>query len=250
MKISKTRWKKAQEFELNDWIAQPDIVKKEWEEAYRKYHEYFTALEIKLNITNSWKILDVGCNITCISRMIKKGEHYGLEPLADLLEIQKAVPEVKVFQGMGENIPFANDFFDLVICRNVLDHTFSPPQVIAEINRVLKPNGYLLLGSYVYNPFIYFVKNLSEIINILPNVGHPHTYTMNSLENLTKKYFNILDRKIIYEGKSPNDFGKIDEIKNNLPLIQKIVLFINDKLIFNKWFVREYSLLCQNKKLN
>ncbi len=243
MKIPKSRWEEAQDFELHDWKEQKDIVKKEWDEAYRKYNTYFTELENNLKVTEKWNILDVGCNLTCISRMIKKGNHIGVEPLADALKIQDAVPNVKIYQGMGENMPFDKEYFDLIICRNVIDHTHDPQKVILEIQRVLKPGGYFLLACYIYNPFISFVKNFGEGIKVLRNVGHPHTYTMKSLEGLIQNNFSVIDRKIIYEGISPNDFGKIDEVQDNLPLVQKLVMFVNDKILRNKWFVREYTLL-------
>jgi hypothetical protein len=100
-----------------------------------------------------------------------------------------------------------------------------------------------MLANYVYNPFINFVKNLGEIIWVFRNVGHPHTYTSESLEQMVSSHFKIIDRKVIYEGKDSQDFGKVHEVKGNLPLIQKIVLKLNSLLGF-RWFVREYAILC------
>jgi SAM-dependent methyltransferase len=250
MKITKQRWAEAQEFELNDWKNEQSIVEKEWEEAHRKYNDYFRYLENKLEVSDLWKILDVGCNLTCISRMIEKGEHYGVEPLADALEMDSQVPDVKIVQGMGEDMPFDDNFFDLVVCRNVIDHTMAPEGVVKECFRVLKPGGYLILASYVYNPFITITKNFGELISIFRNVGHPHTYTMRGLEALARDngYFEILENKSIYIGKSPNDFGKIDEAAGNLSTVEKLVLFVNDNILRYTWFVREYSLLCKAKK--
>ena len=48
--------------------------------------------------------------------------------------------------GRGEQIPFAEDQFDLVICTQVLEYIPEPATVIAEIHRVLKPGGCLLLS--------------------------------------------------------------------------------------------------------
>jgi len=46
----------------------------------------------------------------------------------------------------GEQIPLANEQFDLVICTQVLQYVAQPSAVIAEIHRVLKPGGCLLLS--------------------------------------------------------------------------------------------------------
>jgi 2-polyprenyl-6-hydroxyphenyl methylase/3-demethylubiquinone-9 3-methyltransferase len=43
--------------------------------------------------------------------------------------------------GAGELLPFADASYDVVFCCDVLEHVESPIKVIAEISRVLKPNG-------------------------------------------------------------------------------------------------------------
>jgi SAM-dependent methyltransferase len=46
----------------------------------------------------------------------------------------------------GEQIPIAGGHFDVVICTQVLQYVAEPQNVIAEIHRVLKPEGHLLLS--------------------------------------------------------------------------------------------------------
>ena len=46
----------------------------------------------------------------------------------------------------GEQIPFGSGWFDLVISTQVLEYVPEPAAVIAEIHRVLKPGGCLLLS--------------------------------------------------------------------------------------------------------
>jgi SAM-dependent methyltransferase len=48
--------------------------------------------------------------------------------------------------GRGEQLPLAGARFDLVICSQVLEYIPEPAAVIAEIYRVLKPGGFLLLS--------------------------------------------------------------------------------------------------------
>jgi len=47
----------------------------------------------------------------------------------------------------GEQIPLADEQFDVVICTQVLQYIAQPSSAIAEIHRVLKPGGCLLLSA-------------------------------------------------------------------------------------------------------
>ncbi|MBU1016729.1 class I SAM-dependent methyltransferase, partial [Patescibacteria group bacterium] len=172
MKISKQRWEVAQKYEKSEWNAHSNVETEEWEENVRKYSKYFEKLEKKLKVTKSWRILDIGCNSTCVSRLIKLGKHLGVDPLANDFDMDNKVPEVKIFQGMGEDMGFIeSDSINLIICRNVIDHSFNPSQVINEVRRVLKKDGYFMLAGYVYNPFIWFIKTIGERLVFLRNVG-------------------------------------------------------------------------------
>lgn len=46
----------------------------------------------------------------------------------------------------GERLPVRDQSIDIVVCCEVLEHVDSPPRVLREIRRVLKPDGLLLLS--------------------------------------------------------------------------------------------------------
>jgi len=241
--MSSRRWKQAQKFEFESWANSPNIALKEWQEIKKKYNKYFRILSKKLEVSDRTKILDIGCGPTCIIGLFDKGKKFGIEPLAKELKLPENIEEVQIFSGKGENLPFKESFFDLVVCRNVIDHTDRPSKVIKEVRRVLKNNGHFLLASYVYAPFIVLVKQLSEMVPQLRNVGHPHTFSLKSLEKLVTNDFIIVERKIIHAGFHPNDYAKVDEKTGSLSLLQRMILFINFKILRQSWFLKEYCLL-------
>lgn len=53
--------------------------------------------------------------------------------------------------GDGARLPFANGCFDGVVCLEVLEHVPDPALVVAEIGRVLRPDG----RAWISMPFLY-----------------------------------------------------------------------------------------------
>lgn len=64
--------------------------------------------------------------------------------------------------GAGENIPYPNNSFDVVLCCDVLEHVRDLPKVIREVSRVLK-NG----GLFIYDTFNRTFLSKIGIIKIL-----------------------------------------------------------------------------------
>lgn len=66
-----------------------------------------------------------------------------------------AAPDVV---GDIHDLPFSNERFPLILCTEVLEHCYSPHKAIAEMKRVLKPAGRLILTTR-------FIFPLHEIPN-------------------------------------------------------------------------------------
>jgi len=204
------RWKKAIHEEGAYWSDNLK-VEIEWEDIEAKYSKVFNESESRLKLTKHWKILDVGCGPTVMCRLISKGDKYGIDPLIDKF-IKKNLLKMKHIQFIrcrAEEIPLKNAF-DLVICRNVLDHTESPQRVIEEIATVLRKNGFLIIANYCYTPFVANLKKIVERgpFSFLKEVYHPHYFTLNDLKNLVQNRFKIVYKREIHEGKTCLDLKK------------------------------------------
>jgi SAM-dependent methyltransferase len=51
----------------------------------------------------------------------------------------------------GHALPFPAEHFDFILCSEVLEHVFNLEEVLGELQRVLKPGGYLLVTV----PFVW-----------------------------------------------------------------------------------------------
>ena len=68
----------------------------------------------------------------------------------------------------GHRIPFNDGSFDGVVVQAVLEHVFDPPQVVAEIARVLRPGG----AVYSETPFLQQVHAGARDFARFTHLGH------------------------------------------------------------------------------
>ena len=104
------------------------------------------------------RVLDLGCGRGGMVELFwqKVGLAAGMDPDARSLTEHRAAG-MSVVSGRGENIPFAADSFDLVVCIWVLEHLRSPETVLREVRRVLRPGGhFVFLTPNLRNPLLAF----------------------------------------------------------------------------------------------
>jgi len=91
------------------------------------------------------KILDVGCADKPYEKWLKdKKEYIGIDITAG--------PKVDFVISHLKPWPFQDDYFDSVICTQVLEHVDNLDKVLGEITRVLKPGGLCIVTvPFVYN---------------------------------------------------------------------------------------------------
>jgi SAM-dependent methyltransferase len=98
---------------------------------------------------------------------------------------------IQFIQAQGEQLPFTEKYFDLVICNNVLDHVEKPVSVLFEIHRVLRPEGYFALGvdtcglaEFFFRKFhrMVFTANESYMLHPLDFTFYGLVKTLNKLD--------------------------------------------------------------------
>jgi ubiquinone/menaquinone biosynthesis C-methylase UbiE len=101
------------------------------------------------------QVLDLGCGrggvVELFWRDVKIAA--GVDPDApSLAEHHAGLP---VIRGRGEQLPFADHSFDLIVCLWVLEHVESPEAVLREVRRVLRPGGhFVFLTPNLRNPLL------------------------------------------------------------------------------------------------
>ena len=95
----------------------------------------------------SGRVLDVGCGKKPYSGLFNYDEYVGLE--IDTPENRKN-KKADLFYD-GKHIPAEDSSFDWIVSNQVFEHIFNPDEFLAEMYRVLKPGG----GMMMTVPFVW-----------------------------------------------------------------------------------------------
>ncbi|TSA55798.1 class I SAM-dependent methyltransferase [bacterium] len=123
-------------------------------EKYRtigKYPILFIRHHYILNMIDNWggKALDVGCGsgVMLVDLSRREFETVGVDISAGMIrrsiELSPNLGVAKPFLCVAdiENLPFADESLNLVICAGVVEYLDRDAKALSEISRVLKPNG-------------------------------------------------------------------------------------------------------------
>lgn len=173
-----------------------------------RYHVILSRIQ-KLAKEQKLTILDIGCFPYHIGRALELLDHdvYGISSYHEPIR-NKNIAIVNIEK---EKFPYKNNFFDLVLCNEVIEHLpYSPIPALREIHRILKKDGHLmittpniarsinraklLLGKNIMYPTSVFYENNGEGNNIYHR--HNREYTLEELGELFKHVsFSIVQKK-------------------------------------------------------
>lgn len=141
-------------------------------------------------------ICDIGCGTGIQSiEIAKKGcRVYGIDMDKQDMEMAKSIAKGHdcYFQvGDVESLPFEASVFDAVVCICAFEHFERDDRALAELNRVLKPNGSLILSV---DSFIY--KGIKKELQEKHKNTHQvvHFYSAEELSEKLEKNGFIVDK--------------------------------------------------------
>lgn len=98
------------------------------------------------------RLLDVGCGTGYLIELLQKqraADYYGLDLSPEMLKraAAKLGDTVALTEGAAGALPYEDETFDVVTCIQSFHHYPYPEKAMAEVHRVLKPNGLYLLSD-------------------------------------------------------------------------------------------------------
>ncbi len=130
--------------------------------AFRTYFEplYQKIIATLDNNSSSYirtgsRVLDIACGtgevITRLAQHFPAASCTGIDitpaMVAKAKEKTKLLPNASITEGNATAIPFENELFDVIVCSEAFHHFWEPEHALAEMYRVLKKDGTLLIAD-------------------------------------------------------------------------------------------------------
>jgi SAM-dependent methyltransferase len=153
----------------------------------RRYDQYKRCHAVTRKKKKTGRILDIGCSTGIFLSSMKRigWDTYGVEPSQYAASYARSQFEINVFNGFLENARFENDFFDVVTLWDVLEHVYDPIQTLKEIQRILKPDGLLLIN--IPNPDAWERKWFGKYWSGWDIPRHTFLFSTLTIDNLLLK---------------------------------------------------------------
>lgn len=145
-KISREKWRVAQEAEARYWTELIDTQDERFFERTKEYYGYF-----KNHLANCEydTVVEFGCGPVGLLPHIKARRKIGLDPLAfkySRMGYDYNKRDYCIINAKGEDVPLLDCYADLIICVNVIDHSNDPLKMLEEIFRVCKHGGKIIIS--------------------------------------------------------------------------------------------------------
>ena len=114
-------------------------------------------------------LLDCGCGtgpmLSLLAEQYPERRYTGIDMSPEMIAIacSKGLQGVEFILGDCENLPFADNSFDAVICSQSFHHYPQPQSFFSGVYRVLRPNGRLILRDMTGPDWIVMIMNHVEM---------------------------------------------------------------------------------------
>lgn len=128
------------------------------------------------------RLLEIGCGtgetLTFLKKLFPKAELYGVDLSSLAVEYAKSRNHLNIFKADAIKLPFKNNYYDLILFLDVLEHIKNDQKAVNEALRVLKPKGIIVITS----PAMKFIWSYHDKM-----LGHERRYNLNEITNLATK---------------------------------------------------------------
>jgi len=147
-----------------------------------------TMARFELGPTDS--LLDVGCGTGALLQMLSKNypraRLAGVDPCPEMLDVARyrLHDHVELKEGWAERIPYPEHTFDCVVSCNAFHYIRFPQAALAEMQRVLRPEGTLVITDWCDD---YLACRICDWYLRTFNAAHYRTYRAEQCRSLLEE---------------------------------------------------------------
>jgi 2-polyprenyl-3-methyl-5-hydroxy-6-metoxy-1,4-benzoquinol methylase len=139
------------------------------------------------------QVLEAGCGAGRFTEvLLKKGAIVVSSDLSSAVEVNAenfpVTDKHLVIQADINDMPYADESFDVVICLGVIQHTPDSEKTIEDLYKLVKKGGSLIIDHYFYDRSNYF--RLARLYRLFLR-KKPAAYTIPYTQKLVKKYLPL-----------------------------------------------------------
>lgn len=131
-------------------------------------------------------VLDIGCGEGVQLEVLEnRGFHKLIGIDIALLRVKRAYKRAPISAnaaGSAITLPFPKNYFDVVVCSEVIEHLPDVNAALSEMRRVVKPGGRIILST-PYDENIHYSVCI-HCGKLTPNGGHLHSFEENGIKDL------------------------------------------------------------------
>jgi len=169
MNADTERWQMAQSIEAEHHSHERKV---------QEYERVLARYGISRDDLVGKNVLALGAGTGIVHGIDVDCTNVAIDPLTFTFRDVLADSSAELVTGIGEKLPFDDDTLDLIISRNVLDHTIDPRTVFEEIRRLLKPDGTFVLDVNVF----LLPRAIRERLSLIDH-PHPHHFSPDEVIN-------------------------------------------------------------------
>ena len=111
----------------------------------RSYEDGYVKFGAMAEYNPTAKLLDIGCSTG--ARTLDIAEKIGTQDITGIDAKDVNAPFHVVKQNIDKGLPFPDGTFDVVIAHHIIEHVSDTDLLVSESYRVLKPGGYIMVGT-------------------------------------------------------------------------------------------------------
>jgi len=201
-------------------------------------------------LTEDTKYLEIGCSFGGVTSQVYNfgvDECHVVEPnVEDTNFVKENCKNVKVFNSTFEDVGLNENYYDIIVAFDVVEHVYSPGNFLKKCYSLLRNGGRLVIAVPNHNDVLLANYECDKYKKFYYHKAHINYFTSNSIKDLCKL------NGVYGQVKSFLDYSFFNHVfwyQNNNPMVSGDTAFIGKVIDSNDTFSNKINEFYKNTEL-